>query len=174
MPTPQEIFGRDLASDAFQAGCVRGRWGFLDDSNRPEGVLPIVWPNAVIWIVAAARPKSPARYYFYFDLTGYPAAAPTSHCWDPATRTLLPDPKWPCSRDAQELTFRKEYPGNGRRALYAPWDRMAREGGGHAEWTALAGLFWNPEKHTIADYLRFTHELLNADHYTGTYEAANP
>jgi hypothetical protein len=174
MPTPQEIFQRDLASDAFQAGCVRGRWGLLDDTSQPPGASAIAWPNAVIWIAAVPRPKSPERFYFYFDLNGYPAAAPTAYCWDPTARTVLPDQLWPRSRDPQELTFRQGWPGNGRRALYAPWDRASREGGGHAEWTALAGLIWNPEKHTIADYLRFTHELLNVDHYTGTYEAANP
>jgi hypothetical protein len=174
VPTAQEIFEKDFTLDAFLAGCVRGRWGFLDDTARREGVPVIIWPNAVIWIKAAQRPKSPDSYCFYFDLTDYPSAAPTSYCWNPETRTLLSDDLWPCSRKAEELTFRKNWPGNGRRALYAPWDRMARLDGSHAEWLPLAGLIWNPEKHTIADYLRHTYELLNADHYTGTYEAKNP
>ena len=174
MPTPQEIFERDLASDAFQEGCVRGRWGLMDDAKRLPGVPAIAWPNVVIWIAAAPRPNSPDRYNFNFDLEGYPAAAPTSHCWDPEARVVLPDPKWPRSRDSNELTFRPNWNGTARRALYAPWDRAARADGGHAEWVALAGLIWNPEKHTIVHYLKLTHELLNAGHYTGTYEAANP
>ena len=171
MAKPQEIFERDLASDAFQAGCVRGRWGLLDDTNRLQGVPAIAWPNVVIWIAAAPRLKSPDRYYFYFDLEGYPTAAPTAYCWDTATRKVLSDPQWPRSRDAEELTFRQNWPGNGARALYAPWDRTAQAG---HDWGHLTGQMWNPEKHTIVDYLRLTHELLNADHYTGTYEAANP
>lgn len=174
MATPQEIFERDLASDAFQAGCARGRWGILDDATRPEGAAAITWPNAAIWIKAAPRAKSPACYHFYFDLSDYPSAAPTSYCWDLQTRALLDDNLWPRSRNAEELTFRKGWPDSGRRALYAPWDRMARADGSHAEWMPLTGLIWNPEKHTIADYLRHTYELLNADHYTGTYEAQNP
>jgi hypothetical protein len=172
MSKSQEIFRKDLASDAFQAGCVRGRWGLFDDSNRPEQVSPIVWPNAVIWISAAPRQKSPDRYFFYFDLEGYPTAAPTSYCWNLATRDVLAESKWPRSRDAAELTFRQNWPGGGRRALYAPWDRVAQAG--HGDWVNLIGQMWNPAKHTIADYLRHTHELLNAAHYAGTYEAANP
>jgi hypothetical protein len=171
MATPREIFERDLASGAFQAGCVRGRWGLFDDTPLPEGTPPITWPNVVIWISAAQRQKSPERYYFYFNLEGYPAAAPTSHCWDPKTRAVLAEELWPRSRDPAELTFRQNWPGNGKRALYAPWDRIAQIG---HEWGHLTGQMWNPEKHTIVDYLRLTYELLNASHYTGTYEAQNP
>jgi hypothetical protein len=172
MSKAQEFFQKDITADAFQAGCVRGRWGLYDDSNRPDRAHPIVWPNTVIWIRAAPRPKSPDRYYFHFDLEDYPRAAPTSYCWDPVTRAVLAESKWPHSRDAAELTFRQNWPGGGRRALYAPWDRVAQEG--HGDWSNLTGQIWHPERHTIVDYSRFTSDLLNAGHYTGTYEAANP
>ena len=176
LPLDQEAFESDIASDEFQDGVVRGKWGLLSDDDRSKQDVPIVWPHAVIWVQAAERPNSPDRYHFFFTLDGYPKLAPTSHCWDPLTRSKLDPTKWPVSCDPEEVTFRIDWEwqaGKGKYdALYAPWDRRGLDT--HQNWIKeFPNVAWE-SKHTIVHYLERNHELLNSKTYRGTNEAANP
>jgi hypothetical protein len=176
LPLDQEAFESDLASDDFQDGVVRGKWGLLVDIDANGVHTPMAWPHVVIWIRAAERPKSPDRYFFFFTLDGYPKEAPTAHCWDPVTRLKLVPLKWPSSRDPEELTFRVNWEwqaGKGKYdALYAPWDRRGLST--HSNWIKeFPNVAWE-SKHTIVHYLERSYELLNLKSYRGANEAANP
>jgi hypothetical protein len=147
----------------FQAGVLRGRWGIHEDAS-------IQWPTVVLWIAAADRPKSPARYFLKFNLSQYPAAGPTSHCWDPATKQKLDSAKWPGGREEVDIVFRIDW---GTESLYTPYDRVTYER--HpADWVTKYPEPKGRPYHSLYQYVNYISGLLNSDLYTGSRDAGNP
>src|ERR1700736_2949656 len=68
-----------LRSARFQSGADAGRWRCVS----------LTWPTALIAVTAAYRENAPSEFVLKFDLSGYPAAAPTAGLWDLATETYL-------------------------------------------------------------------------------------
>ncbi len=81
MEAPDErIFRAHIAAPAFQLGVETGRWRLVS----------VAWPNALVAVRAATRENCPGEFSLRFDLTNYPAAAPTATPWDTATDSMLP------------------------------------------------------------------------------------
>jgi hypothetical protein len=162
MPDPgvsldAECFHEHVAGFDFREGVNLERWDLHEDEA-------VQWPNAVVWVAAAPRGESPRRYYLFFNLAHYPKTGPTAYLWDSEKKTKLDLAKWPKGTANVKMVFRTDW--NNAVALYCPWDRLAAEA--HGEWPAKhPGLLWTP-KHTIVNYLRPTHELLNSDEYHGS------
>lgn len=153
----EECFREHLVSFDFREGAELGKWGLHEDET-------VRWPHAVIWVAAAPRGENPLRYYLFFNLDHYPMTGPTAYVWDCEKQAKLELAKWPKGTGNVQMVFRTNW--NDAVALYAPWDRLAADG--HPEWPGKhPGLLWTP-KHTIVNYLRPTHELLNSDEYHGT------
>lgn len=152
----EECFREHLASFAFREGADLGKWGLHEDDAMQ-------WPNAVIWVAAAPRGESPQRYYLIFNLEHYPKTGPTAYLWDCASKAKLDLMKWPKGVGDVQKVFRTNW--KNAVALYCPWDRIAPQD--HPKWPENhPGLLWS-SKHTIVNYLRPTHELLNSDEYHG-------
>lgn len=149
----------DLTSARFLAGIEEGFWDQLEVDSVP-------WPFAVFWVAAAAREKSPDRYHFKQDLSGYPIAAPTGTFWDPLTGSELAHPKRATGVGRVEKVFRVDWPDpNPGSALYFPYDR--RGVGDHQSWKQeMPHWIWD-EHHRIVDVLSVLHELLNSGEYHG-------
>lgn len=156
MNLDEECFHEHVASFAFQQGVEDGKWDLHDDES-------VKWPHAVIRIAAPQRSGGPAHFHLLFNLDHYPKTGPTAYPWDPETKTKLDVTKWPKGSNDVNMAFRATW--NNADAIYVPWDRLAAAG--HPDWIVQhAGLLWNPE-HTIVNYLRPTHELLQSDDYHG-------
>lgn len=150
-PAPERLFRDDLELAPFTTGVDRGWWR----------VHSIAFPFAVIEIAAAPRPGSPDWFALRFDVSSYPQA-PSGQPWDVAINGALPPPRWPGGTLRVQQIFN---PGWRVDALYFPMDRLALEG--HDAWlTAYACHVWDVGK-DISQYLRFIHDLLNEDGYTG-------
>lgn len=156
MSLAEECFREHLARFDFVEGVELGKWGVHEDAA-------VLWPNVVIWVSAAPRPNAPSRYYLLFDLAHYPKAGPTAYVWDPSNRTKLETAKWPKGSGDVGKVFRIDW--ENAAALYAPWDRFPTSS--HPDWPGShPGLVWAPG-HTIVNYLRPTHALLNSNEYQG-------
>src|SRR5258708_3033008 len=79
MMPDERTFRAHLEEGSFRVGVEDGRWR----------LIAMDWPIAFIAVRAAHRPDSPDAFVFRFDLTNYPAAAPTSAPWDLVTGTLM-------------------------------------------------------------------------------------
>lgn len=152
--TPEErTFRNDLKADSFVVGTAIGRWR-LDE---------LQWPTCVISVSAAPREGAPTEFALKFDLTGYPAQAPTAMAWDRSTSQLLDRSKLPAGRRAGHV-FRRDGWMEGK-ALYAPYDRVAFVG--HPDWPKqFPYLCWQPN-YDITFYLEQVHGLLNDEEYVG-------
>lgn len=156
MNLDEDCFLEHVAGPRFQDGVCRGKWGLLEDEA-------VTWPNAIIWVSAAARDGCPDRYYFHFTLTDYPNLGPTSYVWDPDKCAKLELAKWPKGAGNVAMAFRTNW--NNAPALYAPWDRVALAS--HPDWVDKhRDLIWH-QSHTIVDYLNPVHELLHSDQHRG-------
>lgn len=153
----QQEFQRDLLSFRFREGELKGDWGLAEGAPAP-------WPHALLWIRTAERDSRTVRFYFRFDLTGYPKSAPSACLWNIDKGEVLDESKRPRdSSGAVLIEFRM--PWNGYHALYVPWDRGGIQS--HPDWTkTYPGRIWR-EGCTICDFLDWTWELLNADTYAG-------
>jgi hypothetical protein len=145
--SPEErTFRAHLLRPEFQAGVAAGRWR----------VIEIGWPTAVIAVSAAERANSPLEFVLRFELSGYPAQAPTSIPFDSETGARLAPEKLPKGvRLSGNMAFRADTPG-----LYLPVDRSALNGHNWRTWR------WDDSR-DITFYLRLVHELLNAEDYEG-------
>ena len=86
MKGPDErAFEADLKDGPFLIGAAKSRWGIVDSSVLPEG---LVWPQVVLWIAAASRKDAPDRYCLQLDLDNYPSVPPTGMFWDSTTREI--------------------------------------------------------------------------------------
>ncbi|MDR3678887.1 MAG: hypothetical protein P4L41_02900 [Flavipsychrobacter sp.] len=143
----------------FQAGIDDGMWGFVDE-NLQGLTNPIVY----LWISARPKTGKPDRYYFKFDITGYPASPPTACIWDIKLNKKLPENERPKGSKFVTLAFRHDW-SNGE-ALYLPLDRIAQPG--HEHWkTQFPNLWWSPT-FTIWDYVNYVHTLLNSSDYANS------
>lgn len=158
----QRLFEEDLASVEFRTGEEKGYWGLPGPNVLPDRPA---WPNVLLWIAAAERPKAPTRFYVALDATGYRSVSPTGTFWDPDTKSISELAKRPKGRPGSRFAkvFRTDWEGG--RAFYHPYDRTAAKG--HPNWkTEQPHLIWTPE-HTIVDFLEEFHTLLCSGDYIG-------
>jgi hypothetical protein len=148
----EKIFRAHIAAPVFQLGVETGRWRLVS----------VAWPNALIAVRAATRENCPGEFALRFDLTNYPAAAPTATPWDPAADSMLPAHLRPRGSRVG-MAFRSDWETG--RALYIPCDRIALDG--HGNWPNQYRLWtWDAGK-DITFYLRLVHRLLNDEDYVG-------
>ena len=156
----ERIFRAHVAGATFQMGVEAGRWRLVSTA----------WPNALVAISAAARSSGPEEFYLRFELTNYPAdaptappvEAPTATPWDPASCVILPVDRRPMGQRVG-LAFRTNWEDG--RALYIPCDRIAIPG--HEGWATQARAWaWDSSK-DITVYLRLVHQMLNDEDYEG-------
>lgn len=160
---PDERAFRDhVARGRFQAGVDRGDWAIETEA----------WPQPVLRVAAAERPGAPGMFAFRFDLTDYPATAPTSAPWDPEANRVLPDDLWPGGVGRVATVFNPNWkPRPGVYALYHPMDRLALVG--HDNWrNEDPGSIWDPIRMDIVDYLKVIHDLLHSTEYSGVRRPA--
>lgn len=149
---PDEQAVRDhFRSGRFVAGTDAGRWRLIS----------VTWPHALIAVSAAPRDGAPEEFVLKFELSGYPAAAPTGCPWDLDADVILPAGKRPKGSRAGHI-FRTDWEQG--RALYAPWDRLAL---GHGDWASKYPIYvWNGRR-DLTFYLTNVHDALNNDDYLG-------
>jgi len=152
------LFHQHILEGNFQAGMDRGDWGVCD--YNPE--YPN-WPIVIMWVRAIPKPGWPDRYYFRFDLSGYPASAPTACPWDVESNLRLENTRWPRGNKIVSPTFNYGWNPN---ALYAPCDRMAM--GGHDPWREQHPDLWWQSTFKIIVYINFLHRLLNSSDYANS------
>lgn len=120
----------DLDSSRFRVGVQRRHW------RQVSYAFPIL----VMALFAIEPDGSSSEYFFHFELTGFPGAAPEVRIWDPSTNTLLAIDKRPKGSARVGEAF-KAWGGG---SIYRPWDRLA---GAHGNWaTAYPTLAWNPKR----------------------------
>lgn len=134
-----------------------GKWGIVD-----AGPLYPTWPVVDIWVAAHEKVGSPDKYYFRFNLSGYPSTAPTACPWNIATNQKLAFDKWPKGGLLVSSVFRIEW--FNRNALYAPCDRGA-DLPGHSNWAQQHAEYYWQSTFTIHKYLRFLYEILHTGDY---------
>jgi hypothetical protein len=110
----EQVLRAHLESAAFQIGVADGRWR-LD---------ALMWPHALIAVAAPPRTGAPGEFSFWFELLGYPEAAPTACIWDVGSSAPLPGSRRPKGSDGQILQLFRDNWKDGK-ALYAPFDRVA-------------------------------------------------
>lgn len=153
MSPAEMVFRAHLEQGPFQSGVDRGRWRLAS----------VNWPYSVIAVRAAERASAPSEYGFRFELSNYPAAAPTAQPWNDNSNMPLEHHRWPGGRGRIQLAFNPGWKAGS--CLYLPCDRYSIEG--HDPWRAQhPEMIWN-QKGDITQYLRIIHDLLNSEDYTG-------
>ena len=161
-PPDQRLLEEDFASPGYRAGAARRLWGRLPSRKAPAS---LAWPRIIIWIAAAIRDNAPNRFHFLLDATGYRARPLTGTVCEPVTGTHVDHAKRPKGRPGSRfgMVFRTDW--NNGTAFYHPYDRIASES--HPEWlNQQPHLVWTPE-HTIVDFLKEFHGLLQSKDYVG-------
>lgn len=154
MSIDQSVFNQHMQEGFFQLASDDGRWGIHK---------LLSWPNVILWVTALSKRGCPDRYYFRFDLSGYPSTAPTACPWDNNTDQRLDNVKWPTGQRLVSKTFNYGWNLN---ALYVPCDRIAMNA--HESWiTQFPELWWQPH-FKINVYLDFIHRLLNSSDYANS------
>lgn len=148
MAPDERVFRSHVHAADFVRGVDGGRWR----------LLRISWPYAWIGVRASPRAGCPDEFVLRFELTNYPAVAPTATPWNDTNGEQLAPSERPKGGRAA-MAFRTDWEGG--RALYIPCDRVAESG--HGQWATWR---WDSSK-DITLYLRLVHELLNDDDYTG-------
>lgn len=153
MRPDENVFRNDLRTAEYLIGAIESRWGVVETSLLPSG---IVWPTAIIWVATKAKCE---RYFFRFDLADYPIQPPTGSFCDPESGEYLALDKRPKTKGRGELVFRTDW--QGRVALYHPYDRVAAQS--HSGWaTQYPNLVWG-RGHTITDLLEELFHFLNEE-----------
>jgi hypothetical protein len=142
----EKAVAADLASTRFRAGARRGHW------RKVSYEFPVL-----LMAVAATEPDGAAsEYFFRFELTGFPGAAPEVMLWDVAATTLLAPNKHP--KGTQRVT--EAFKAWGKGSIYRPWDR---HGSKHNNWsTTHPELAWHP-KRDLTFILEDLHGLLTSN-----------
>lgn len=136
----------DLASARFRVGERRGYWRKLSCD----------FPILIISVSAVEPDAKNSEYFFRFELTGFPGAAPEVKIWDVAANTLLAADKRPKGSHRVNEAFKTW--GNG--SIYRPWDRHGRL---HNDWASKhPDLAWHP-KRDLTFILEDLHGLLNSN-----------
>ena len=157
MDVSLECFKSHVSEPHFQFGLDDGDWGFAGEDEYGQ------WPVIFLWGRAVPKNGMPDKYFFKFDLNGYPAKAPTACPWDIDSMDVLPFDKWPKGSEFVSKVFNPGWKPKAFHALYAPCDRVAMEG--HEQWAqAHKGLWWQPN-FTIVKYLDFLLKLLTSKDY---------
>lgn len=151
----EQVLRAHLESAAFQMGVTNGRWR-LDS---------LTWPHAVITVAAAARTGAPNEFSFRFELTGYPATAPTGCIWDLGSNAPLPGARRPQGVEGQILQLFRDNWKDGQ-ALYAPFDRVALVDHGTAWADQWPRSKWTPDR-DLTFVLRHIHDELTSVGYVG-------
>lgn len=151
MNTPDEkAFRSDLLKAPFMLGELEGRWKLES----------LEWPIALIDVTA----RDGLQYRLRFDVSNYPASAPTSGLWSRDQNAALAHARFPRSRSGTgrvKDVFRTDWSGG--QALYLPCDRTALAG--HEVWLQqMPSKAWQPSV-GITHYLELVHELLNCPDY---------
>ena len=153
MSPDERVFRNHIVGPRFIDGVAAGRWRIARG---------IDWPHVLIAVSARARDNSPGEFFLYFDLSGYPASAPTAGLWDPTRNAVLSPELRPKGERVGGL-FRSDWEGGA--ALYAPFDRVALQS--HPEWTREhPRRSWDAKK-DLAWILQYIYELLHDVDYTG-------
>ena len=143
----------------FIIGVEKGHWGIVGEDPQCS-----TWPLVYLWVSAPERGNGSHRYYFRFDLTGYPAQAPTACPWDMQKGHKLAYEEWPGGGSIVNTVFRTDW--NNGNSLYAPCDRLA-DLPGHPDWANThTDFYWNSTR-TIVTYLNFIYETINSGSYFG-------
>jgi hypothetical protein len=144
----------DTKKAKFQTGLDKQRWRIVEGAAE--------WPAVYIAIRAAARQNAPGEYVFRFDLSGYPAQAPTARLWDAQSGTALEATKWPGGKGRVTAAFNPNWNAT---AVYLPCDRVALVG--HDAWKQQhPHLLWSPNG-DITQFLWILYDLLNSSEYEG-------
>jgi len=154
MQIDQLQFQQHIQEASFQIGIDEGYW----DLHNTD--LKTSWPFVIIWIKAREVNNLPGRYYFRFDLSGYPSQAPTSCPWDVKSNTKLNANQWPKGGRITMSIFNPQWNPS---ALYIPCDRTAQKG--HEAWKDKHPELWWQRTDDITKYLTFLHRTLNSKDY---------
>lgn len=147
------LFIEHVTDIEFQLHEVKGYWGIAVDPQFPQ------WPIVKMWVKAPQKIASSGRVYLCFDLSGYPAVAPTSIPWDIESNSRLSNDKWP--KDSVpgspiSVAFNPNWL-NGV-ALYLPCDRKAIMG--HDPWRTQCPEWYWQATFKINKYLQCVYETL--------------
>jgi hypothetical protein len=153
-----QLLKKHVGEAQFIMGIEDGKWGILD--FHPE--LP-TWPFIFFWVKAREKTNHPDKYFFRFDLSGYPELAPTACPWDPENNTPLQAKQWPKGPKQVSKVFNPAWNAN---ALYAPCDRLAMSG--HELWRTVHPNLWWQSSFKIIIYLTFIFRLLNSEDYASS------
>ena len=149
----ERAFLEHVAGVPFVDGVERGRWRIVGERD---------WPHVLIALTAAPSETGPSEFFLRFDLTGYPASAPTATPWAQDTDQILPLELRPKGERLSRI-FRTDWKHG--TALYAPFDRVALNS--HSNWRRRPSIrTWDATK-DLAWILRYLGELLNGPDYTG-------
>ena len=108
------------------------------------------------------RECGPEEFFLRFDMTGYPASAPTAMPWNPAIGGKLEKESRPQGVRVAHI-FRTDWEDGD--ALYAPFDRRAVAR--HPDWPQrYPHAAWNTSQ-GLTPVLNYLHKLLNDEDYTG-------
>jgi hypothetical protein len=137
----------DLSSARFRAGILRNQW------RKVFYAFPVL-----IMAVAAVEPDGTvSEYFFRFDLSGFPGAAPAVQIWDCTTNALLALNRRPEGSPRVREAFKNWEPHN---TVYRPWERTS---GAHGNWVQThPDLAWHP-KRDLTFILEDLHGLLTSN-----------
>jgi hypothetical protein len=137
----------DLASARFRVGERRGRW------RKVSCEFPIL----IVAVAAIEQDGTDSEYFFRFELTGFPGAAPEVKIWDLAANIPLAADKRPKGSNRVIQAFKC---WGDELSVYRPWDRHGRL---HNNWaTAHPDLAWHP-KRDLTFILEDLHGLLTSN-----------
>lgn len=147
-------FQKHIKEAPFQIGVDEGYWGIYNND------LETTWPFIVIWVKARDMENLPDRYYFRFDLSGYPTIAPTACPWSVEGNTPLPPNDWPRGGRKTSSIFNPNWKSS---ALYIPCDRAAQPG--HDIWKQRHPELWWYNTDDITKYLSLLYRTLQSKDY---------
>lgn len=136
----------DLSSARFRAGERRGHWRKVS----------FEFPVLVMAIAAVELDGTASEYFFRFELTGFPAAAPEVKIWDPEAKTLLAGSRRP--KGSHRVT--EAFKSWGSETVYRPWDRCSGPHNNFA--TVHSELAWHA-KRELTFILEDLHGLLTSN-----------
>jgi hypothetical protein len=137
----------DLRSARFRVGVIRPQW-------RKVSYL---FPELIVAVAAVEPDGAASEYYFRFELTGFPGAAPGVVIWDSSANALLPANRRPKGSPRVVEGFKSWGPPD---TVYRPWERTS---GAHNNWaTTHPELAWHPRRDLIF-ILEDLHGLLTSN-----------
>ena len=146
MRADEEALRRDLAAPAFRIGERREKWALKG----------LVFPYALFFIVAPARPQGPRGFLLRSECTGYSGIGPTSQVWHGGKNEPLDVAHRPQAKHGLMTAF-----SAWGQCLYHPIDRLARD-----HWpNQYAEQKWTSDK-TIAFLLETVYGLLHCSDYS--------